>query len=371
MANYATLRLIWWLLLGTLLSGFAIMDGFDLGVGILFRFVGRTEEERERLLASIEPVWDGNQVWLLLGAGAVFAAWPLLYAASFSGLYPALMLVLVALILRPVGFGFRGLVDSPRWRSLWDRALFTAGVVPSLLFGVAVGNLFLGVPFHFDGLMRPIYTGGFFNLLHPFALLSGIASVAMLTLHGASYTALKSEAALSRRAASAGRIAALVFALAFVAAGIWLMTLPGARIVSGAAPNGPSNPLAKSVVLAPGAWLDNFAAHHALWLAPGAALIGALGAGLLLRTQRYRVAFCASSLTVASTVFTAGIALFPFLLPSSEQPSHGLTVWDASSSARTLSIMLIAVALFLPIVLLYTAWVYRVLGRPAVIKHRT
>lgn len=370
MLDYATLRLIWWLLLGTLLSGFAIMDGFDLGIGILFRFLGRTDAERERLLGSIEPVWDGNQVWLLLGAGAVFAAWPLLYAASFSGLYLALLLLLVALILRPVGFGFRGLLNSSRWRTVWDQALFIAGAVPALLFGVAVGNLFLGVPFHFDALMRPVYTGGFFNLLHPFALLSGIVSLAMLTLHGACYAGLKSEASLASRAATGGRLAASVFASGFIAAGIWLGQLPGDRIISGAAADGPSNPLAKSVVLIPGAWLGNLTAHPVLWLIPGAALLGAFAAALLLQARHYGAAFCASSLTVASTIFTAGVALFPFLMPSSAQPSQGLTVWDASSSAHTLSIMLIAVALFLPVVLLYTIWVFRVLRRPVAAPHR-
>ena len=205
MPDYATLRLIWWLILGVLLIGFAIMDGFDLGVGATFRFLGRTDDERRALLASIEPVWDGNQVWFILGGGAVFAAWPLLYAASFSGLYLAMFLLLVALILRPVGFTFRDKLASERWRNVWDWALFIGGAVPALLCGVAFGNLFLGLPFHFDVLQRPVFTGNFFTLLRPFALLAGVVSLAMLIMHGSTYAALKVGEPLASRAAALGR----------------------------------------------------------------------------------------------------------------------------------------------------------------------
>ena len=166
MLDYGTLRVVWWLLLGVLLIGFAIMDGFDLGLGATFRFLGRTDAERRVLIGSFEPVWEGNQVWFILGGGAIFAAWPPLYAASFSSLYPAMFLLLVALILRPVGFGFRNHLSSLRWRRTWDWALTAGGAVPGLLFGVAFGNLFLGLPFDFDAMQRPVYSGGFFNLLH-------------------------------------------------------------------------------------------------------------------------------------------------------------------------------------------------------------
>jgi cytochrome bd ubiquinol oxidase subunit II len=362
MINYEALRIIWWAILGVLLIGFALTDGFDLGVGAIFRFVGRTDEERRALLASVEPVWEGNQVWFILGGGAAFAAWPLLYAASFSSLYLAMFLLLVALILRPVGFTFREKVADLRWRNWWDAALTIGGALPALLFGVAFGNLFLGLPFHFDELQRPIYTGSFFGLLHPFALLAGIVSLSMLILHGATYASLKVEDPMSVRAAAVGRVAAFAFVIAFVAAGAWLAWgIDGQRIVGGANPLGPSNPLSKSVQVAAGAWLHNFRAHGALWLVPAAALLAALAATVLLGTRRHGTAFLASCLVQAGTILTAGIALFPFLMPSSTQPDHGLTVWDASSSARTLFIMLIAVIVFLPIVLAYTAWVFRVL----------
>lgn len=362
MLDYETLRIVWWLILGVLLIGFAIMDGFDLGVAAIFRFIGRCDDERRALLESIEPVWDGNQVWLILGGGATFAAWPLLYAASFSGLYMAMFLLLVALILRPVGFTFRNKIESARWRDVWDWALFVGGAVPALLFGVAFGNLFLGVPFHFDELQRPVYTAGFFNLLHPFALLAGIVSVAMLVMHGAAYAALKVGDPMSERAAGVGRAAAVVFVLAFVAAGVWVaFGLEGQRVISGIDAAGPADPLRKSVEVAAGAWLDNYRAHALLWLAPGSALLAAMLTSVMLGTHRKDLAFLMSCIVQAGTILTAGFALFPFLLPSSTHPSHGLTVWDASSSRTTLLIMLVAVIVFLPIVLAYTAWVFRVL----------
>jgi cytochrome bd ubiquinol oxidase subunit II len=362
MFDYATLRVIWWLILGVLLIGFAIADGFDLGVGAIFRHVGRSDEQRRALLESVEPVWEGNQVWFILGGGAVFAAWPLLYAASFSNLYLAMLLVLATFILRPVGFTFRNKIADPRWRAVWDWILTACATAAALLFGVAFGNLFLGVPFHFDALMRPVYTGGFFNLLRPFALLVGIVSASMLIQHGACYASLKTGEPMAARAASVGRIAALVFVVAFALAGVWVAYgLEGHRILSGSDAFGPSNPLLKTVARVPGAWLDNYHRHALLWLAPVVAILASVCTWALLGAGRAGAAFIASSLTQAATILTGGIALFPFLMPSSSLPNHGLTVWDASSSATTLRIMLVAVIVFLPIVLAYTIWVYRVL----------
>jgi len=360
--DYETLRLIWWLILGALLIGFALMDGFDLGVGATFRFVGRNDEERRALLESIEPVWDGNQVWFILAGGAVFAAWPLLYAASFSGLYLAMFVLLVALILRPVGFVFRNKIADARWRNAWDWALTLGGAVPALLFGVAFGNLFLGLPFHFDALQRPVFTGGFFGLLRPFALLAGVVSLAMLVTHGAVYASLKVGEPMAARAATLGRWSAIVFVIGFLAAGVWVANaVDGQRILSVVDTSGPANPLAKQVAVVSGAWLANFHAHAMLWLAPLLAVAGAALTWLLLGAGRAGLAFISSAVTLAGTILTAGIALFPFLMPSSTHPDQGLTVWDASSSARTLAIMLVAVVVFLPIVLAYTAWVFRVL----------
>jgi cytochrome bd ubiquinol oxidase subunit II len=362
--DYATLRVLWWLILGVLLIGFAVMDGFDLGVGASFRFTGRTDAERRALLAGIEPVWEGNQVWFILGGGAAFAAWPLLYATSFSGLYLAMFLLLVALILRPVGFVYRDKLADARWRTVWDIALTLGGAVPALLCGVAFGNLFLGIPFHFDALQRPIVDGSFFSLLHPFALLCGVCSLAMLVLHGNAYAAMKVGEPMADRARTLGRLAAVVFLAAFVAAGFWVRGMEGFQLSSVVDHAGPSNPVGKSVIRVSGAWLANFRAWPWLWSAPVAAITGAAAAHALLHVKRAGAAFLASCLVQAGTILTAGFALFPFLLPSLSNPGHSLTVWDASSSARALLLMLAAVIVFLPVVLLYTGWVFRVLRGP-------
>jgi cytochrome bd ubiquinol oxidase subunit II len=338
-----------------------VMDGFDLGVGATFRFVGRTDEERRALLKSVEPVWEGNQVWFVLAGGAVFAAWPLLYAASFSGLYLAMFVLLVALILRPVGFAFRDKIADARWRNTWDWALLIAGVVPALLFGVAFGNLFLGLPFHFDQLMRPVFAGGLVSLLRPFALLAGIVSLAMLIMHGCVYAAMKVDAPMSTRATNLGRAAAVVYLITFIAAGLWVSGLGGHQISAGAGGLAASNPLAKSVNVVHGGWLANYRMHGILWLIPVLSLLAAAATWSLLGVRRAGMAFLSSSVAVAGTILTAGVALFPFLMPSSSNPNHGLTIWDASSSQRTLGIMLVVVALLLPLVLAYTAWVFHVL----------
>jgi cytochrome d ubiquinol oxidase subunit II len=361
--EYATLRVIWWLILGVLLIGFAVTDGFDMGLGASFTYLGRSDAERRAALSSVEPVWEGNQVWFILGGGAAFAAWPLLYATSFSGFYLAMLLLLMALILRPVGFKFRDKLSDARWRRAWDVALTLGGGVPALLFGVAFGNLFLGVPFHFDSLQRPLVTGGFFSLLHPFALLGGILSLSMLVLHGNAYAAMKLGEPMATRARSLGRLASAIFVVAFLGAGVWVCTaLAGYEITGVMDHSGPSDPTRKTVAVLSGAWLNNFHSWPLLWTAPAVALLGAAGAHVFLYFGRARSAFLASALVQGGTILTGGFALFPFLMPSSTFPNQSLTVWDASSSATTLLIMLVVVVVFLPIVLAYTTWVYRVVS---------
>jgi cytochrome d ubiquinol oxidase subunit II len=360
--SYESLRVIWWLILGVLLVGFAITDGFDLGLGASFTFLGRTDAERRALLASVEPVWEGNQVWFVLGGGSAFAAWPLLYATSFSGLYLAMFLVLIALILRPVGFAYRGKLTDARWRNGWDIALTLGGALPALLFGVAFANLFLGVPFHFDSLQRPVVTGSFFSLLHPFALLGGVVSLSMLILHGNAYAFLKVGEPMAARARRVGRAASVVFLLTFLGAGFWVSSALGGYEVSSIVDHaGPSDPTRKTVAIVTGAWLNNFRIWPWMWAAPVCAVVGAVGANLSLRGRYAGAAFMASVMVQGGTILTGGFALFPFLLPSSAVPNQSLTVWDASSSAKTLLIMLVAVIVFLPIILAYTGWVFRVL----------
>jgi cytochrome d ubiquinol oxidase subunit II len=360
--DYDTLRLIWWALLGALLIGFAVMGGMDLGMGTLLPFVARTDEERRVVLNLSGPTWEGNQVWLVLGGGAIFAAWPAIYAASFSGFYLAMIAVLLALILRPVGFKFRGKVADPRWRTAWDWALFIGGFVPSLIFGVAVGNLFLGVPYQLDDTLRASYAGNFFGLLTPFALLTGLLSLSMLTTQGAAIIAARTNGDITERARTYGKWAAAATLVLFLLGGIvTLFMLNGYQVTSVQNMAGPSNPLGKTVAVVQGAWRNNYATMPWMIVAPTIAILGSVIAYLGLELRARMLGLFGSSLTIFGIISTAGLSLFPFLMPSSIDPNASFTVWDASSSQMTLFIMLCATVFFLPIVLAYTAWVYRVM----------
>jgi len=368
MFDYETLRVIWWALIGVLLIGFAIMDGFDFGVAALLRVLGKDDHERLVLLETIEPTWEGNQVWFILGGGAVFAAWPLLYAASFSGLYVAMFVLLVAFIIRPVGFNFREKVQDPRWKTVWDYCLIASGTIVILVCGVAFGNLFLGLPFRYDGDLRMTWDGSFFQLFRPFALLSGLVSLSMLLAHGASWAAMKADVLIANRAAKVARIASLVYIVLFVVAGIWLAYgIPGFAISGPATTDAISNPLGKQVAIG-ASWFASYMKHPWFWAAPVLAFAGALGLQLFVGRRGFAGFFC-SSLAVAGTILSAGFALFPFLLPSALDPTSSLTVWDASSSRGTLLLMLAVTIVFIPLILLYTSWVYRVMRGRVTLEH--
>jgi cytochrome d ubiquinol oxidase subunit II len=365
MEAYEILRLIWWGILGVLLIAIAVMDGFDLGTAILLPFIGRTDGERRIIINTVGPVWEGNQVWFILGGGAIFAAWPPLYAVAFSGFYFAMLLLLLALILRPVGFKYRSKLESPAWRSFWDGALFVGGLVPALVFGVAFGNVLQGVPFRFDLDLRMTYEGSFWALFNPFALLCGLVSVAMLTLHGAVWLSGKTTAWVQARAQRTALWAGIVTAGLFALGGIWVRDLNGYVVTAAMDPNGPSNPLTKHVGREVGALLTNYSQQPLTMLAPILGLLGVLLGGLLARSGKApRLAWLVSALGIAGIIATAGISLFPLLLPSSLDPASSLAVWDASSSKLTLGVMTGVTALLLPIVIAYTSWVYRVLRGP-------
>ena len=360
--DYTTLRILWWGLLGVLLIGFAVTDGFDLGVGALLPFAARNDMERRVAINTIGPVWEGNQVWLILGGGAIFAAWPPLYAVSFSGFYLAMFVVLAALILRPVGFKYRSKRPGARWRTGWDWALVVGGFVPALIFGVAVGNALQGVPFRLEDTMFARYEGSFFGLLNPFALLCGLLSLSMMVMHGGAWLSLKSSGPVAARGRAYGSIAALAVVVLFALGGLalWLF-VDGYRITSPVVTDGPSNPLLKTVAREGGAWFANYAAHPWMLVAPALGFLGALGAFLGMRSQREGLTLLSSKLSVLGIISTVGLSMFPFILPSSIDPRSSLTVWDSSSSHLTLFIMLVGVLVFMPIILAYTAWVYRVL----------
>ncbi|RME34054.1 MAG: cytochrome d ubiquinol oxidase subunit II [Gammaproteobacteria bacterium] len=360
--DYETLKIIWWCFMAVLLIGFALTDGFDLGMGMLLPFVARSDEERRVAINAVGPTWDGNQVWLITAGGALFAAWPLVYAASFSGFYVAMLLVLFALFFRPVGFEYRNKLEDPRWRTFWDWGLFAGGFVPALVFGVAFGNLLQGVPFHFDPDMRSYYEGSFFALLNPFGLLAGVVSVALLAMHGAIYLQLRTGGAVYERCRIAATWAALLYLVAFALAGLWVsFGIEGYRVTGMPDPGTSFGPLAKSVTRASGAWLDIYRTHPWAMAAPAAGFLGALLTILFSRFDRPGAAFLTSAAAVTGTLLTAGLSMFPFVMPSSSHPSHSLTLWDAVSSHRTLELMFFATVLFLPLIVLYTSWVYRVM----------
>ena len=369
MLDYSTLKIIWWLLVGVLLIGFAIMDGHDMGVGTLLPFVGRSDIEWRVVINTVGPHWDGNQVWFITAGGALFAAWPIVYATAFSGFYWAMMLVLWALFFRPVGFDYRSKIHNAAWRSTWDWGLFIGGVVPPLVFGIAFGNLLQGVPFHFDDYLVSTYTGSFWQLLNPFALLVGVVSSAMITLQGGTYLAHRTEGVLQRRAIKGAIGAAILLTVTFIAAGFWLQHIEGFRITSvidmGALPD----PLGKTVVREAGAWMGNYAKQPLLWLLPALGIAGALLAASLLLARWTLTAFVASSLAVVGVIGTAGASMFPFIMPSSSMPDASLTLWDSVSSHLSLAIMLWATLILLPLIVMYTSWTYRVMRGKVTVAH--
>ncbi len=360
--DYATLKVIWWVLIGVLLIGFALTDGFDMGAAVLLPFLGKTDAERRIVINTVGATWEGNQVWLITAGGAMFAAWPLVYAASFSGFYFAMLLVLFALFFRPVGFDYRGKRENPRWRNAWDWALFIGGFVPALVFGVAFGNLLEGVPFIYDTDLRVTYHGSFFALLNPFALVCGLVSLTMLSAHGAAFVKMKTEGVIAARASRALRWSALVAVVLFVIAGALIATLIGGyQIVNPAPLDAVSNPLLKGVEPGTGLWLANYGMYPWMMIAPIAGIVGGLAAFALAGSRLEKTAFLSTGLMIVGVILTAGFSMFPFIMPSSLDPRSSLTVWDATSSKMTLEIMLVAVIVFLPIILVYTGWAYRVM----------
>jgi len=360
--DYETLRIIWWFLVGVLLIGFAISDGFDLGVGALLTLVGRNDEQRRVMINTVGPHWDGNQVWFITAGGAIFAAFPLIYATAFSGLYLALGLTLVALWMRPLGFDYRSKLESPRWRETWDWLLFAGGFVPALIFGVAFGNMLQGVPFSFDDTLKATYEGSFFGLLNPYAILAGLVSVGMLLLHGAVWLQLKTDGVILERARSLAALLGLGTAGLFALAGLWLaLGIDGYSITSTVDGGAASNPLAKTVVREDGAWLANYGRYPWMLAAPVVGILAPVAAALLSLRQHAGKAFVASSLTIAGIILTAGFSMFPFMMPNAANPDQSLTLWDASSSAYTLEIMFYVALFFVPVILGYTAWSFWVM----------
>lgn len=369
METYMILLVVWWVLLGVLLTGIGAMVGMDMGVGTLLRYVGRTDSERRVALNVIGPHWDGNQVWFILGGGAIFAAWPLVYATAFSGFYIVMLVLLWSMILRPLGFEYRSKLASPAWRGVWDAALFVSGLVPMVVFGAAIGNVLQGVPFHFDWHLTSFYTGSFLWLFNPFAILCGLMSVALAVYMGGSCLASGADDPIgsrARRAAIAGGLAAVVI---FTVGGFWVSTIEGFKLVAGPDPGVAQTPLHQQVARVPGGLLANYAAHPALWVLPALVYAGLLLGALAHTIRRPILAWWLGTLAWIGVIGTVGAAMFPFIMPSSSNPSHSLTVWNSGSSLVTLTWMVGFVVIFMPIIVWYTSWAFWVMRGKVSVKH--
>ncbi|MFA0225895.1 cytochrome d ubiquinol oxidase subunit II [Vibrio splendidus] len=364
MFDYENLRLFTWAVIGVLLIGFIITDGFDMGVATLLPVLGKSEVDRRIMINSIAPHWDGNQVWLVTAGGAIFAIWPAIYAAAFSGFYLAMIIVLATLWLRPLGMDYRAKIDNPQWKKACDIALIVSGFIPPVIFGVGFGNLMIGVPFEFNELLMMSYQGGFWDLLTPFPLLCGLVSLAMVVTQGAAFLQMKTTGDLKQRAQKVIVCMALVTVGLFIVGGIYAYTLPGYLITSPVVTDGVSNPLLKHVMKFDDLLLHNYENYPVLWGIPALGIIGMLSCAVMTRLNRAGLAFASSSLSIASIITTAGVALFPMIMPSSLMPSHSLTLWDGTSSELTLSIISVVAVIVVPIILGYTIWCYyKMFGR--------
>lgn len=360
--EYATLKLIWFALIGTLLIAFAITGGFDLGVCALLPFFGKNDLERRLMLKSIGPTWEGNQVWFICAIAATFAAWPLVYAALFSSFYISLLLILIPLILRPPGIDFRSKLPSPTWRTIWDSCLFLSGSIPVFLFGVIFGNLLQGIDFNYDSNLMPHMHSSFFLLFTPYTFIFGVISLSIILLHGSLFLQIKTVIPLNERARKTARYFAGLFIFSFLIAWIWTIgKVEGFSITQMPDPNLSLTPLSKQVTKEVGLWLKNYQKYPVGYLAPLFSVLGVILA-IIFSTLRWTlVAFFSNSIALISTIITAGFTLFPFILPSTSFPDHSLTIWDTTSSKLTLTWMFWALVILLPIVLSYTLWVFKVM----------
>lgn len=322
------LQTIWFFLWGLLWALFFMTDGYDLGIGTLYPFLGKTDQDKRIMINALGPLWDGNEVWLITAGGVTFAAFPLVYSVMFSSLYSALMLILFALILRGVSFEFRGKVDHPRWRKVWDTCIFVGSFVPALLFGVAFANIFQGIPIDHNG----IYHGTLFTLLNPYGLLGGILFVLLFMIHGALWISIKSEGDLQKRAVST------VKKLWPVLLGVAVVFLIASRFST--------------------RLFDNYVKHPAFFIVILITILALLSVRFFLVRKTFFKAWFASALTIVGVTFFGVIGLFPNLFPSSLNPRYSLTAYNASSSPLTLKIMLVVVIIFIPVVIGYQIWAY-------------
>lgn len=356
MTEYATCQLLGWLAIGAVMFLLSATAGFDFGAGILLPYLGRNDSERRAVINTVGPTWDGNQVWLIIVGGAIFAIWPRVYAAAFSGFYFAMMLILWSLFLRPVAFEYRSKMKSAAWRSFWDWALFVGSLVPALILGVGLGNTLIGVPFHYDPMsVRFFYDGSFWGLLRGFPILCGLGSVAMMAMHGAAYVGMRTEGVINSRANRAMQWCAAAFMLVFVVGGIWILTgIDGYQLLTST-----PDAVVNHVAIIHHGLVRNYALHPWLVIMPAMALIAALAVIFLAKQGHNQAAFCASTIVPAAAIIAIGISMFPFVFASSTHPNDSLVIWNASSSLVSLLGILATALISLPVIFVYTLFVYR------------
>jgi len=358
---YLILQVLWWVLLGVLFVGLGTMVGMDMGVGTLLRFIGKTDTERRTMLNAIGPHWDGNQVWFILGGGAIFAAYPLIYATSFSGLYVVILLLLWSMIVRPLGFEYRSKLPSPAWRNAWDWTLLLSGALPMIIFGAAMGNMLMGVPFHFEWNLRSFYTGSFIFLFNPFSVLAGLLSLSLSVYMGAVMMMGRTPDPIASRARAAAGYAALAAIVLFAVLGVWVSMVNGYKIVSFPGAGVPQTPLQQTVELVPGGWLSNYKSYPILWAVPLLGFAGLVLGWMSVRSNKHTLAWWLGAVSWIGVIGTIGVSMFPFLMPSSSNPSQSLTLWNSISSETTLLWMTGWTVVFVPIIFWYTSWAFYVM----------
>jgi cytochrome bd ubiquinol oxidase subunit II len=329
MSTLTILQVIWFALWGVLWAIYFMLDGFVQGTGMLHYILGKNDAEKQALMATVGPVWNGNEVWLITAGGATFAAFPTTYALMFSYLYTALLLLLFSLIIRGISMEFRNKMNGPGWKGLWDLGIFLGGLLPALLFGVAFGNIFAGLPMDAGG-----YHGNLISLLNPYGLLTGILFVVLFFVHGAIYVSVKTTGSLSERASA---LAAKTWTVLLVAAVLFLACTAFATKLFG-----------------------NYLASPVLFIVPGLAVVSLLLVRIFLHQGANLKAFASSCLTILLVVATGVTGLFPNLIPSSLDPAYSMTIYNSSSSQLTLAIMTVVALIFVPIVIGYKIWVYKI-----------
>lgn len=363
MELYAILKLVWVLVLGGLLAAIGIMMGMDMGVGTLLRFVGKTDAERRVALNIIGPHWEGNQVWFILSGALIFAAFPTLYATSFSVFYVVMILLLFSMILRPIAFEYRSKVPAERWRTRWDWAFLVSGAVPMILYGAAMGNVLQGVGFHFDWNGQYHQDESFLlYILNPFALFCGMLSLALSIYQGGAMLMIRGEGLIYSRARRYAVAAGFVAGLLFVAGGVWVHFINGYSLAAGVNPAMAATPMhAVPVTVARGAWLNNFHTYPALWAIPAAGVLAMFLGAVSLGVGRPALGWWLGAVAWTATIATAGASMFPFLMPSNTSPGQSLTLWNSTSSFYTLGWMLFFSGIFIPAIIAYTSWAFAVM----------